>query len=58
MSELSPSGKAKRDFQAGLGLDSNPYPKGTKEREEYALAMGRLQYDEFVGEQAELRACV
>jgi hypothetical protein len=56
--ELSPSGKAKRDFIAGLGLDSNPYPKGSKEREQYMLTMGKLQYDEFVGEQNELRAGV
>jgi len=56
--ELSPSGKAKRDFIAGLGQDSNPYPPGTKEREQYMLTMGKLQYDEFVGEQSELRAGV
>jgi hypothetical protein len=56
--ELSPQGKAKRDFKDGLGLDSNPYQQGSKEREQYMLAMGKLQYDEFVVEQNELRAGV
>jgi hypothetical protein len=55
---FSPKARAQIAFNAGEGQDSNPYPKGTPEREEYALAMGKLQYNEFLAEQQELRAGV
>jgi hypothetical protein len=55
---LSPRGKAQSDYRQGSGHDANPYTKGTPEREEYMLEMGRLQALELRAMLEELRAGV
>lgn len=39
--------RAAHDFNKGLGLSDNPYPKGSKDYEMYMLEMARLENEEF-----------
>lgn len=48
--QLTPKTVAGRFYQDGEGLDANPYPKGSREYEQYMLEMARLQHDEFAAE--------
>jgi hypothetical protein len=57
-SKLSPRGKAQSDYRQGSGHDANPYAKGTPERDEYMMEMGRLQELEMRGLMEEMRAGV
>jgi len=43
----APIATARQDYKGGLGQEANPYPKGTKDREDYYFEMGRLQREEF-----------
>lgn len=55
---LSPTARASYDYRHGEGHDANPYPKGTAEREQYMMEMGRLQDAEMRALREELRAGV
>ena len=48
--ELGPIPLARLHFRQGGGQEDNPYPKGSKDREVYALEMGRQQQEEFTRE--------
>jgi hypothetical protein len=50
--------RARHAFAEGMGHNSNPYPDGTPQREAYMLEINRLQYEEFIAEETELRAGV
>ena len=39
--------EAQDAYRRGDGIDDNPYPLGTKERIEWALAMHACQHEEF-----------
>ena len=39
--------QAQDAFRRGDGIDDNPYPRGTYERIEWALAMHKCQHEEF-----------
>jgi hypothetical protein len=50
--------RARHAFAEGMGHNSNPYLDGTQQREAYMLEINRLQYEEFIAEEIELRAGV
>lgn len=46
-SKLPPESAAAYLYAEGMGHESNPFPKNTNERLDFALAMGKLQDQEY-----------
>lgn len=54
--DLPPRAVAQDVYRNGEGQDANPYPQGSRERDQFAMEMHRLQLEELKGLEAELRA--
>lgn len=50
----NPIVQARKDFQEGLGIDENPFPKDSKEWQEYRDEWNDRYLIEFNAEQEEL----
>ena len=48
--------EAQRQFHKGGNLDSNPFPKGSKQYDEYMWEMHKLENMDFQGTHQEIRA--
>jgi len=48
--------EAQKQWQRGGNLDSNPYPKGSKQYDDYLWEMGKLENMDAQGTFAEIRS--
>ena len=53
--KVSPREAAMVRFREGEGLESNPFPKGSDEYQQFQWEMHKLQDNEFRAEMAELK---